>query len=111
MGATTHNEQKRQAHADQADDERRTDQRSKSHTSGDQQQDQKHQQRHSSSRPTNNDQNDDDTSQQKEKAVLKHGRSTFASDISEAITTKHNQIFILSTKTGEIDGANSGLGL
>src|SRR5579863_6513506 len=52
-----------------------------------------------------------DPAQQKETAVLKHGRSTFASDISEAITTKHNQIFLLTTKTGEIGGGNSGLGL
>jgi len=55
--------------------------------------------------------NDSNPSRQKEKAVLQHGRSTFASDISGAITTKHNQIFLLTTKTGEISGGNSGLGL
>ena len=66
---------------------------------------------HHQSSNTENQDTDNDPAQQKETAVLKHGRSTCASDISEAITTKHNQIFLLTTKTGEISGANSGLGL
>ncbi|MEO7001563.1 MAG: glycogen debranching N-terminal domain-containing protein [Ktedonobacterales bacterium] len=48
---------------------------------------------------------------QRESAVLQHGRSTFASDISQAVTTKRNQLFMLTTATGDIVPGNAGLGL
>jgi len=53
----------------------------------------------------------EDHSQRQEKDVLQHGRSTFVSDISQAITTKHNEVFLLTTRNGDILRGQGGLGL
>src|SRR5581483_3069122 len=37
-----------------------------------------------------------------EQAVLKHGRTALISDIRGAVTTKYNQIFLLTSEAGDI---------
>src|SRR5690348_5970067 len=46
-----------------------------------------------------------------EKAVLKHGRAALISDIRGAVTTKYNQIFLLTSESGDILATDQGYGL
>ncbi len=50
-------------------------------------------------------------STQGERAVLKHGRSSLIADIRNVVTTKHNQVFMLTAETGDILSENRGHGI